>query len=204
MDKVCGEWWRVVARAGGGGCGAVGYARVGSEELEELDAPEELDEPEELEANCATNPASTGSRNGAAGRAPLDRPICIGLAAKRFMAAGEAASRLCELCWGPATGCSGLACCSASRGLPTPWSCRSVVATAAMAVSIPTALHCGRAARAVLKSFCERNGPEDAAFDRSRALWATDPVVARAKLRHIQRLLARLSQHYAHSQARSD
>ena len=100
----CGEGW------GGAGCGegwggaAKGYPPVGSEELEELDASEELDEPEELEADCATSPASVGSRDGAAGRAPLGRPICIGVAAKPFMAAGEAASRLCELCWGPATG----------------------------------------------------------------------------------------------------
>ena len=140
------EWMSCVANGGelwlglgGAGCGAVGYAPVGSEELVELDTPEELDEPGELEANCATNPASTGSRNGAAGRAPLDGPICIGLAAKPFMATGEAASRLCELCWGPATGCSGLACCSASRDSPTPWSCRSAVTTATMAVSILTA-----------------------------------------------------------------
>ena len=137
-----------MARAAEAGCGAEGYAPVGSEELEELDAPEELDEPEELEANCATSPANMGSRNGAAGRAPLGRPTHIGSAA---IAAGEAASRLCELCWGPASGCSGLGrlACSASRGLPTPWSCRSAVATAAMAVSIRTATHA--AARAVWK-----------------------------------------------------
>ena len=56
----CGELWLGLGRAG---CGAEGYAPVGSEEPEELDAPEELDELEELEANCATSPASMGSRN---------------------------------------------------------------------------------------------------------------------------------------------
>eukprot|EP00964_Phaeocystis_antarctica_P018560 scaffold10248_cov65-Phaeocystis_antarctica.AAC.3 len=122
VDEVCGELWRVVARAWGAGYGAKGYAPVGSEELEELNAPEELDEPEELEANCATSPASMGSRDEATGRAPLGKLIRIGSAAKSFMAAGEAASRLCELCWGLASGCSGLGrlACSASRGLPTP------------------------------------------------------------------------------------
>ena len=140
----CGELWLGLGRAG---CGAEGYAPVGSEEPEELDAPEELDEPEELEANCATSPANMRSRNGAAGRAPLGRPTHIGSAA---IAAGEAASRLCELCWGSASGCSGLGrlACSASRGLPTPWSCRSAVATAAMAVSMPPA----RRARALQKA----------------------------------------------------
>ena len=69
------------------------------EELEELALPEELEEPGELEASCPTSPVNIGWWNGAAGRAPLGRPICVGLAAKPFVAAGEAVSRLCELCW---------------------------------------------------------------------------------------------------------